>query len=231
MIIENFSVKPIARQYTHDNANLNAKKTRLKAEDPDTEGLQVELGGGEYKVDLGGGKSNTVKEKAIIKFICKSKKERRVRWDDEKDGGDKDDDKPKEGDDKHRHEDWDAFKKTDDGKGGTLEFISFIEGEKEGVLNLEWRTYHACEEAASIEPPSSGGWGFFSWFFFLIFMGGLAYFAFFAWVNYTRYGAQGWDLVPHADALRDLPYILGDWIRKVVGTFTGGGSRGGYSAV
>ncbi len=64
-----------------------------------------------------------------------------------------------------------------------------------------------------------------------VFMGVAAYLIFGSWLNYNRYSARGWDLVPHSDTIRDLPYLFRDWIRRVVETVQGGGSRGGYSAV
>lgn len=64
-----------------------------------------------------------------------------------------------------------------------------------------------------------------------VFMGVAAYLIFGSWLNYNRYSARGWDLVPHSDTIRDLPYLFRDWIRRAVDTVQGGGSRGGYSAV
>jgi hypothetical protein len=58
-----------------------------------------------------------------------------------------------------------------------------------------------------------------------------AYLIFGSWLNYNRYGARGWDLLPHGDTLRDIPYIFHDWLRRVINTLQGSGSRGGYSAV
>jgi len=58
-----------------------------------------------------------------------------------------------------------------------------------------------------------------------------AYLIFGSWLNYNRYGARGWDLLPHGDTIRDVPYLLKDWTRRVVNTVQGNGSRGGYSAV
>lgn len=58
-----------------------------------------------------------------------------------------------------------------------------------------------------------------------------AYLIFGSWLNYNRYGARGWDLLPHGDTIRDIPYIFQDWLRRVVNTLQGAGSRGGYSAV
>lgn len=64
-----------------------------------------------------------------------------------------------------------------------------------------------------------------------VFLAVAAYLIFGSWLNYNRYSARGWDLVPHSETLRDIPYIFKDWMRRVVNTLQGGGSRGGYSAV
>jgi autophagy-related protein 27 len=64
-----------------------------------------------------------------------------------------------------------------------------------------------------------------------IFLGTAAYLIFGSWLNYNRYGARGWDLLPHGDTIRDIPYLLKDWTRRVLNTVQGSGSRGGYSAV
>lgn len=90
--------------------------------------------------------------------------------------------------------------------------------------------------------PLSPGLPYFFWpaksfanFFFLlhpsVFLGVAAYLIFGSWLNYNRYGARGWDLLPHGDTIRDVPYLMQDWIRRVVQTLQGGGTRGGYSAV
>lgn len=57
------------------------------------------------------------------------------------------------------------------------------------------------------------------------------YLIFGSWLNYNRHGARGWDLLPHGDAIRDIPYLLKDWVRRLLNTVQGSGSRGGYSAV
>lgn len=62
-------------------------------------------------------------------------------------------------------------------------------------------------------------------------MGTATYLIFGSWLNYSRYGARGWDLLPHVDALRDVPYLLKDWARRVFATVQQSGERGGYSAV
>ena len=63
------------------------------------------------------------------------------------------------------------------------------------------------------------------------FLGTAAYLIFGSWLNYNRYGARGWDLLPHGDTIRDIPYLVKDLSRKVVDTVSGSGPRGGYSAV
>jgi hypothetical protein len=63
------------------------------------------------------------------------------------------------------------------------------------------------------------------------FLSTAAYLIFGSWLNYNRYGARGWDLLPHGDTIRDVPYLVKDAMRRVVNTVQGGGSRGGYAAV
>ena len=215
-------VLPIARQYEHERAALDPKLQILPDSqsnaDSEKEGVRVILGGGKDTKD-----GKKVAQQAVIEFLCNqdSKKSKRAEEDD-------DEGKP--------NPEWEAQKSTDDGHGGTLTFVSYNDGDDQGTLHLEWKTKYACRNYDGSDgddgsSTGSGGWGFFSWIFFLAFMGIIGYFGFFAWINYNKYGATGWDLVPHADAIRDMPYILSDWGRKVVGSVTGGPSRGGYSAV
>ena len=179
--------------------------------------------------ELGGGMLNSQSQKAIINFACiaeDEKEERKVLRSAEEGKSDE-----RNGDDKK----WREAGRTEDGAGGQIEFASY----DDKVLELDWFSPYACENAASTPDKdtggskggSSGGWGFFSWFFFLVLMLLMAFILFTAWVNYTRNGARGWDLLPFSDTLRDLPYILGDWSRKIASTLGGGGTRGGYSAV
>jgi len=60
-----------------------------------------------------------------------------------------------------------------------------------------------------------------------LFLAIAAYVIFGSWLNYNRYGARGFDLVPHADSIRDIPYVVKDFMRRM----GSGGSRGGYAAV
>ncbi|KAH8156908.1 hypothetical protein CIB48_g11341 [Xylaria polymorpha] len=110
------------------------------------------------------------------------------------------------------------------------------------VLHLTWSSKHVCQskkddgsggsgdEDGDVKKPSSH-WGAFTWIVILVFLGTAAYLIFGSWLNFTRYGARGWDLLPHGDTIRDIPYLLKDWARRVLNTVQGSGSRGGYSAV
>ncbi|GAA5988030.1 hypothetical protein JCM10908_002034 [Rhodotorula pacifica] len=123
---------------------------------------------------------------------------------------------------------------------------------KAGILYLSWTTSAACptsndnppaspppnqdDNEKPSEPPSSDdgtsardpvreGMGFFGWFFTLLFLGFVGYFVLGAYHNRTTYGATGWDMVPHRDVWRDLPYVISDLIKGR------GASRNGYSAL
>ncbi|GAC99210.1 hypothetical protein PHSY_006810 [Pseudozyma hubeiensis SY62] len=133
----------------------------------------------------------------------------------------------------------------------------------DGKLKLRWPTEFACSSAAS-KPgsgspskggsdsdggndndssgaTSSGGWGFFSWLFFLLFVGFAAYMGVGMYSNYNNYGASGWDLVPHKDFWRESPYIARDAATHVWrtmsgnrgggGGFGGAGGRGAYEPI
>lgn len=80
-------------------------------------------------------------------------------------------------------------------------------------------------------PPGWQSGGSLCLLFSRLFLAIAAYLVFGSWLNYNRYGARGWDLLPHGDTIRDIPYIMSDWGRRVMNTVQGGGSRGGYSAV
>ncbi|KAJ1018820.1 hypothetical protein NDA16_004625 [Ustilago loliicola] len=134
----------------------------------------------------------------------------------------------------------------------------------DGELKLRWPTKFACSSAAT-KPgngggsPSkggsedgdkgnsgsgsdaSGGWGFFSWLFFLLSVGFVAYMGVGMYNNYNNYGASGWDLVPHKDFWRESPYIARDAASHVWqtvsgnrgggGGFGGSGGRGAYEPI
>lgn len=181
-----------------------------------------------------------------------SKHDRRAD-DDKKDDDKKDDEKEGEGEDKDKDKD-----KDDDGvpkevqlgldKNPSLVFERYGLSDSDAnvdVLLLTWSSKYVCESKAGDGDDGSGGsgdedgdakkpsasWGAFTWIVILVFLGTAAYLIFGSWLNYTRYGARGWDLLPHGDTIRDIPYLLKDWARRVLNTVQGSGSRGGYSAV
>ncbi|EAT90530.1 autophagy-related protein [Parastagonospora nodorum] len=240
-IERNSSITPIdiAGTYkTQNGKDIDAKFELLRESksnsDAGREGLRAVLNGGRFPFD---DKKSGIDQRAIIEFVCD--KERTGLEGSEGDNGDKeddkDDDKEKDGDKKEEK----LRRRADDSKGkcedsdASLRFCGYEnETEKDKkiqTLRLEWRTQYACEDA----PPVDGGshWGFFGWFFIILFLAIAAYLIFGSWLNYNRYGARGWDLLPHGDQIRDIPYIAKDFARKVVGTVQGGGSRGGYAAV
>ncbi|KAK1832772.1 autophagy-related protein 27 [Podospora conica] len=122
------------------------------------------------------------------------------------------------------------------GEGVALVWEGYKRDGEGDALFLTWHTKYACREAApgdggKPEVPGDAGWGFFTWMIILVFLAVAAYLIFGSWLNYNRYGARGWDLLPHSDTLRDIPYLLKDWIRRILNTVQSSGSRGGYSAV
>ncbi|KAL8720913.1 MAG: hypothetical protein Q9225_002299 [Loekoesia sp. 1 TL-2023] len=234
---------PIAGQYTlHGGTELDPKVTRLKtsssASDREKEGFRLEVHGPKYPA------KNGRKHKAVIEFLCQDKAEER-RLEEERDLSsappttrrvEEDVRMEADDDDDGGEEDHSATGEiANDGHGGTLKYIAFEDVDDMKVLSLEWRTKYACEESQgnddSETKKKSNHWGFFTWLIIIIFLATAAYLIFGSWLNYNRYSARGWDLLPHSETIRDIPYIFKDWMRRVVSTIQGGGSRGGYSAV
>ncbi|KAF1811450.1 hypothetical protein P152DRAFT_467101 [Eremomyces bilateralis CBS 781.70] len=225
-----FSAIPIAMLRPTDNRYLEPKWTLLSKSDANAdagkEGLRLEIGGGQDPPTGRYGK----KQKAFIEFLC----------DPEVEGDDADKEEGKlrrrEGDDDADVEDDGTDKgegkKMDEGR--SLQFVSYTPAVDEDlmVLRLEWKTKHACQSKKdSGDDKPSDHWGFFTWFLIIVFLLIASYLIFGAWLNYNRYGARGWDLLPHGDAVRDVPYLLKDFGRRIASSIQGGGSRGGYSAV
>ncbi|KAF1835837.1 hypothetical protein BDW02DRAFT_567597 [Decorospora gaudefroyi] len=223
---------------TQNGRNIDARfelLSRSKSHsDAGREGVRATLNGGRFPFDK---KKEGTNQRAIIEFVCD--KERTGLEGDEKDvrpheDGDKEE---KKGDDK-KEEKLRAREENSNGKcedtDASLRFCGYQEeiedkDKKVRTLRLEWRTKYACEDAPAVDGGSH--WGFFGWFFIIVFLAIAAYLIFGSWLNYNRYGARGWDLLPHGDTIRDIPYIAKDFARKVVGSVQGGGSRGGYAAV
>ncbi|KAF2276841.1 uncharacterized protein EI97DRAFT_466954 [Westerdykella ornata] len=242
---------PIAGTYKlQTGREIDAKFSLLRDSKSNTdvgrEGVRAELHGGRYPFDDKKG----MDQQAIIEFVCD--RERTGLEGEELDKGEKkqDDKKDDKGGDEKKGDSEDGKKgeekdgrlrkregedgEDDEKKDASLRFVSYKveEGEKEKkvhTLRLEWRTKYACEDAP--EPEASSHWGFFTWFIIIVFLLTAAYLIFGSWLNYNRYGARGWDLLPHGDTIRDIPYILKDCARRVKDTVQGPGGRGGYSAV
>ncbi|KAG8721020.1 hypothetical protein FRC08_016330 [Ceratobasidium sp. 394] len=96
---------------------------------------------------------------------------------------------------------------------------------------LEWHVVEACGSQSTDNPPKSEdvGGSSMGWFFFILFLVIVLYFGLGAYHNYNRYGASGWDLVPHRDFWRDVPYLIRDLISHLFSS--GRSSRGGYTSV
>ncbi|KAL9107760.1 MAG: hypothetical protein Q9227_007382 [Pyrenula ochraceoflavens] len=216
-------VIPVAGNYGAGGSgrNLDPKFTRLKSQGESIEGLRMELHGGKYA-----GKE----QKAVINFRC----------DEDRSGNenlDNDDDK----EEKFRRSMFNSTEEPEvegpqevNKEGNSLNWVGYELVDDTKILSLEWHTKYACEDYEQDEDENSsekGSWGFFTWFIIIVFLGTAAYLVFGSWLNYNRYGARGWDLLPHGDTIRDIPYLIKDWWRAVMDTISGTPSRGGYSAV
>ncbi|KAL1637792.1 type II membrane protein [Neofusicoccum ribis] len=243
-------VIPIAGNYASSSGgHLDPKWTKLKGSDSNAdaekEGLRLELKGGKYPINR---KKNTTKQKALIEFVCD--RNRTGTEGTELDGRDTEDDQEEEkrrrrlakklrareedeeGDDDDDDDDDDDGDDAD--KNKSLQFVSYKQ-EDDGldVLRLTWYTKFACDDGgkSGSSPGKSEHWGFFTWMIIIVFLCTAAYLIFGSWLNYERYGARGWDAIPHGDTIRDIPYLIKDFGRRVTSSVQGGGSRGGYSAV
>ncbi|KAI8687714.1 Autophagy-related protein 27 [Fusarium keratoplasticum] len=222
--------------------------TRLKTSDSNSdrqkEGLRLVLGGGKYPLKGSGAPPEEITDqKAIIEFLCDPDKEGTEGewvWGEGSGKLKARDDEKKEGDDKEKEGDKDGDKGGEESTiehqlkhdNATLIWDGYEKEKNIGVLRLTWHTKYACEsQSEGGDGNSSSHWGFFTWFIIIAFLGIAGYLIFASWINFTRYGARGWDLLPHSDTIRDIPYLLKDWIRRVLNTVQGTGSRGGYSAV
>lgn len=216
---------PIAGLDALGHGTMDPELSRLKKLDSADEGLLLKLAGGEY---------NKKPASAVIRFEC----------DPDRTGLEGLDTMAEQAESPERRRMARSAHAEADGEGNeggdgdaeSLTFGSFGPAdEKSYVLKLTWKTRYACDDylkdGKNETPSSSGHWGFLTWLIILLFLCIAAYLIFGSWLNYNRYGARGWDLLPHGDTIRDIPYIFQDWLRRVGNTLSGSGSRGGYSAV
>lgn len=241
------SVIAIAGDYTTSrgaNRALDPKFTRLKGSAGNSdgkEGVIMELNGGKNPDESSG-----TPQKAIIEFLCDKKVSGNEGFAALSGSMIATPIDPRStaitatttaaatqaGNMQKRADDDEGPKLPDLDKGKNLEFVSFKSEGDADVLRLRWKTKFACEGAAAEDGGSeTDGWGFFTWFIIIVFLLVAAYIIFGSWLNYNRYGARGWDLIPHGDTLRDIPYIVKDWGNNFTDRLKGQNSRGGYSAV
>ncbi|KAJ9138675.1 Autophagy-related protein 27 [Pleurostoma richardsiae] len=239
--LENYGGGPLdfeATRLSTSDSNSDAKK----------EGVRLVLKGGKYPL----GKKPYREQRTVIELLCDPKRTGlEGEWTAE-DEYEKEDDsdassarKREDGDDKEEGGDKDGGDKPEGDADGekqllkenaSLIFESYgplSENSNVDVLRLTWQTKYACESTRDDEGSGeeSAHWGFFTWLVIIVFLATASYLIFGSWLNYNRYGARGWDLLPHGDTLRDVPYLLKDWVRRVLNTVQGSGTRGGYSAV
>ncbi|ERS95839.1 hypothetical protein HMPREF1624_07916 [Sporothrix schenckii ATCC 58251] len=230
----------------HGGGSLDHKATRLKTADSNAdaqqEGVRLVLQGGRYPLD--GAVKDRQNQRVIVELLCdKERTGTEGEWlVDEYEGaagGGGSAEPPQTVANEtlvdagfSTREDHPGEKQlTREGENPALVFGGYEIHDADGAfgtLRLTWYTKYACENAAD---GRRDHWGFFTWFVVLVFLGTAAYLIFGSWLNYNRYGARGWDLLPHIDTLRDAPFLLKDWVRRLINTLQGSGSRGGYSAV
>lgn len=159
--VEQVRKLPIAGLQPGGGGSKDPEITRLKKQDPDTEGVRVKLSGGEIH-EPDSKKTRGKPASAVFEFQCDpdrtgleglveeisdESRRRRRDEDNENDGDGKGDDKPN--DDDRRSLRFKSFGPVDD---------------KSYVLRMDWRTRYACENYVREHPKKSGGhWGFFTW--------------------------------------------------------------------
>ncbi|OBZ70582.1 Autophagy-related protein 27 [Grifola frondosa] len=112
---------------------------------------------------------------------------------------------------------------------------------------VEWSAPAGCGFGASEDPDDKPGGDVdngdgheektvgsgIGYFFLLLLLAFVAYFALGAYYNYSTYGATGVDLIPHRDFWREVPYMLRDVVSHLCSAVRPrrSSSRGGYIAV
>ncbi|KAI0543549.1 autophagy-related protein 27 [Xylaria curta] len=230
----------------HGGAALDPDVSRLSKVDPESgkEGLRVILKGGFGYTDT----HVKRRKQTVIDFVCNKELEgTEGEYDSEDKYEARAEDDKNEDEDNGKDEDAPPKEVQLGDKNPSLVFDRYGPSDSDtdtnvDVLHLTWSSKHVClskdddgsggsgDEDGDVKKPSSH-WGAFTWIVILVFLGTAAYLIFGSWLNYNRYGARGWDLLPHGDTIRDIPYLLKDWARRVLNTVQGSGSRGGYSAV
>jgi hypothetical protein len=116
------------------------------------------------------------------------------------------------------------------------------------VLSVEWSHAAGCGFIGDEDDDESSGGGSddkdkggkqervgsgIGWFFLVLLLAFIAYFALGAYYNYTTYGASGVDLIPHRDFWQEVPYMARDVISHLCSSVRPrrSSARGGYLAV
>lgn len=141
---------PIAGDYrlSGGGGDLNPKWKRLKSSDSPADREKEGV-----RLSIGGGKHDKKDQKAFIDFICIPKAEERRRELGNYLTTEEDEEVDRSGEE------------VDDEHGGKIKFRSWEDEGDAKALRLEWHTQYACEDAVEgNNKPSSGHWGFFTWF-------------------------------------------------------------------
>jgi len=140
--VEVENVIPVAGNFdASTGSSLDPQVSRLKAQDSNADGLQIELNGGYY---------NKKKQRAVIQLQCD--KERTGNDDEER---------------RRKRDDKEDDKKDTTPSDPSLTFVSYgpVEGKEAiEVVRFNWRTKYACEDYADSDEARKTGWGFFTWF-------------------------------------------------------------------
>ena len=115
-------------------------------------------------------------------------------------------------------------------QSGKLDYV----GQDKGTLSLTLSIPGECTNYVSKRFREKHGF-FSSLFWVIITVVGL-YLGIGVWYNYTHYGSNGWDLLPHRDFWREVPYMAQDAFRHIRRTINEplsgqGTGRAGYEPV
>ncbi|KZW00249.1 hypothetical protein EXIGLDRAFT_667597 [Exidia glandulosa HHB12029] len=115
-----------------------------------------------------------------------------------------------------------------------------FENYERGAVSVQWSTPAACPAKRDggggggtddNKTPQGSSGGSLRMFFLLFILAIVAYFAIGSYYNMNTYGASGWDVIPHKDFWRELPYLVQDLAAHLCSAFQPRTSRGGYVSV
>ncbi|KAF9471592.1 hypothetical protein BDN70DRAFT_887937 [Pholiota conissans] len=111
------------------------------------------------------------------------------------------------------------------------------------TLELEWSAPAGCpfgeedgghkdEDDKDKEPEKESVGSGIGWFFLVLFLSFATYFGLGAYYNYSTYGATGYDLIPHRDFWKEVPYMFSDVVSHLCSNVRPRtSSRSGYISV